>query len=184
MVGLGKMGANIVRRLSRNGIPCVLYDIHEKLITDLAAELPESIPALTLEEMARKLSAPRVVWIMVPASVSDSTIASVAQHLSAGDVIIDGGNSYYRNDIVNSKQLAERGIHFVDVGTSGGVFGLERGYSLMIGGEPGVVSSLDHIFRALSPGVDAAERTPGRVGEPSTSELGYFHCGPAGAVSR
>lgn len=179
MVGLGRMGANIVRRLARHGISSVVYDLNPDSVAPLAAE--GATPATTLAELAEKLPTPRVVWVMVPAGVTDHTIADVASVLDAGDTIIDGGNSYYKNDLANAKKLAERGIHFVDVGTSGGVYGLERGYSLMIGGEDSVVAALDPIFTALAPGVDAATRTRGRKGEATTAEQGYLHCGPTGA---
>jgi 6-phosphogluconate dehydrogenase len=134
-----------------------------------------------MADMAAKLTAPRTIWIMVPAGVTDSTIAAMAEHLEKGDTIIDGGNSYYKNDLKNAALLAEKGINFVDVGTSGGVYGLERGYSLMIGGDANVVASLDPIFRALCPGVESADRTPGRTGEPAQAEYGYLHCGPVGS---
>ena len=179
MVGLGRMGANIVRRLSQHGISSVVFDLNPDSVAALAAEGAQ--PASSLAELAQKLPTPRVVWVMVPAAVTDQTIADVAAVLEAGDTIIDGGNSYYKNDLTNAAKLSERGIHFVDVGTSGGVYGLERGYSLMIGGEASVVSALDPIFQALAPGVDAAARTPGRSGEPSRAEQGYLHCGPTGA---
>ncbi len=179
MVGLGRMGANIVRRLGKAGITAVVHDVSPEAIAALASE--GFTPAADLAAMAGALSTPRTIWIMVPAHVTDSTIAAVAAHLSPGDTIIDGGNSYYKNDVVNAKKLAEKGINFVDVGTSGGVYGLERGYSLMIGGDEKVVASLDPIFKALAPGIDAADRTPGRTGEPGQSEYGYLHCGPVGA---
>ena len=179
MVGLGRMGANIARRLSQSGITSVVHDVSPDAIAALASE--GFTPAADLAAMAAALPTPRIVWIMVPAQVTDSTIEAVAAHLTAGDTIIDGGNSYYKNDVVNAKKLADKGINFVDVGTSGGVYGLERGYSLMIGGDAKVVASLDPIFKALAPGVDAADRTPGRTGEPSQSEYGYLHCGPVGA---
>ena len=179
MVGLGRMGANIVRRLGQSGIASVVHDVSPDAIAALASE--GFTPAADLAAMAAALPTPRTVWIMVPAHVTDSTIEAVAAHLSPGDTIIDGGNSYYKNDVVNAKKLADKGINFVDVGTSGGVYGLERGYSLMIGGDAKVVASLDPIFKALAPGVDAADRTPGRTGEPSQSEYGYLHCGPVGA---
>ena len=179
MVGLGRMGANIVRRLGKAGITAVVHDVSPEAITALASE--GFTPAVDLAAMAGALATPRTVWIMVPAHVTDSTIEAVAGHLSPGDTIIDGGNSYYKNDVVNAKKLAEKGINFVDVGTSGGVYGLERGYSLMIGGDEKVVASLDPIFKALAPGIDAADRTPGRTGEPGQSEYGYLHCGPVGA---
>ncbi len=179
MVGLGRMGANIVRRLHRHDITSVVYDVSPDSVKALAAE--GSIGANDLADMAAKLAAPRTVWVMVPASVTDSTIAAVAEVLSPGDTIIDGGNSYYKNDLKNAELLKTKGINFVDVGTSGGVYGLERGYSLMIGGDTAVVTSLDPIFKALCPGVEAAERTHGRDGEPSQAEYGYLHCGPTGA---
>ena len=179
MVGLGRMGANIVRRLGQSGITSVVHDVNADSVKALASE--GFIPATDLAALAAALPTPRTVWVMVPASVTDSTIEAVAEHLEPGDTIIDGGNSYYKNDVTNAAKLAAKGINFVDVGTSGGVYGLERGYSLMIGGDSKVVGALDPIFKALAPGVAAAERTPGRTGEPSTSEYGYLHCGPAGA---
>ena len=179
MIGLGRMGANIVRRLHRHDITSVVYDVSSDSVKALAAE--GSIGATDLADFASKLSTPRTVWVMVPASVTDSTIAAIAEHLSPGDTIIDGGNSYYKGDLVNAKMLKAKGINFVDVGTSGGVYGLERGYSLMIGGDDAVVESLDPIFKALCPGVEAADRTPGRTGEPVQAEYGYLHCGPTGA---
>lgn len=179
MIGLGRMGANIVRRLATHEITSVVYDVSPDSVSALVAE--GSIGAKDLAEFAAKLSAPRTVWVMVPAGVTDSTIAAVAALLAPGDTIIDGGNSYYKNDLRNAESLKGLGINFVDVGTSGGVYGLERGYSLMIGGDTSVVASLDPIFKALAPGVAAAERTPGRAGEPSQAEYGYLHCGPTGA---
>lgn len=179
MVGLGRMGANIVRRLARHNITSAVFDVSPESVATLSAE--GSIGASSLADLASKLTAPRTVWVMVPAGVTDSTIADVAAVLEPGDTIIDGGNSYYKNDLVNAAALAEKGINFVDVGTSGGVYGLERGYSLMIGGDAKVVASLDPIFKALCPGVDAAERTPGRAGEPGQAEYGYLHCGPVGS---
>ncbi len=179
MVGLGRMGANIVRRLQKHGITSVVYDLQSVAVDELARE--GAIASVNFADLARKLPVPRVVWVMVPSSVTDSTIEQLAEHLSSGDTIIDGGNSYYRNDLINAKKLATKGINFVDVGTSGGVYGLERGYSLMIGGDNEVVSRLDPIFRALAPGFASAARTVGRTGEPSTSEIGFLHCGPVGA---
>jgi 6-phosphogluconate dehydrogenase len=173
------MGANIVRRLSRHQITSVVYDVSADAVSTLAAE--GAIASTDMADFASKLSTPRTVWIMVPAAVTDSTIASLAQHLDKGDTIIDGGNSYYKNDLSNAAMLAEKGISFVDVGTSGGVYGLERGYSLMIGGDAKVVATLDPIFKALCPGVESAERTPGRTGQPTQAEHGYLHCGPVGA---
>ena len=179
MIGLGRMGANIVRRLSRHQITSVIYDVSPDAVSTLAAE--GAIASTDMADFASKLSTPRTVWIMVPAAVTDSTIASLAQHLEKGDTIIDGGNSYYKNDLTNAAMLAEKGINFVDVGTSGGVYGLERGYSLMIGGDAKVVATLEPIFKALCPGVESAERTPGRTGQPTQAEHGYLHCGPVGA---
>lgn len=179
MIGLGKMGANIVRRLAQHSIPSAVYDVNADAIATLAGE--GAIAAKDMADLAAKLTAPRTVWIMVPASVTDSTIAAIAEHLEKGDTIIDGGNSYYKNDLTNAALLAKKGINFVDVGTSGGVYGLERGYSLMIGGDAAVVASLDPIFRALCPGFESAQRTPGRTGEPAQPEYGYLHCGPVGA---
>lgn len=179
MIGLGKMGANIVRRLSHHSITSAVYDLNSEAVATLATE--GAVAATDMADLAAKLTAPRTVWVMVPASVTDSTIAAMAEHLEKGDTIIDGGNSYYKNDLTNAALLAEKGINFVDIGTSGGVYGLERGYSLMIGGDADVVASLDPIFRALCPGVESAERTPGRSGEPAQSEYGYLHCGPVGA---
>lgn len=179
MIGLGRMGANIVRRLSSGGITSAVYDLNPDSVSALAAE--GFIPIKELAELTEALSAPRTVWIMVPASVTDETIKAVAEHLSPGDTIIDGGNSFYKNDLVNAAYLAAKGINFVDVGTSGGIYGLERGYSLMIGGDKEVVESLDGIFKVLAPGFHSAERTPGRTGEPTPSETGYLHCGPHGA---
>ena len=179
MVGLGRMGANIVRRLNNHGIQSVVYDVNPDSVKALAAE--GAIGADDLADFAKKLQTPRQVWIMVPSGVTNETIEKVAAVLEKGDTIIDGGNSYFRNDLENAAKLNAKGINFVDVGTSGGVYGLERGYSLMIGGETSVVKSLDPIFKALAPGFDAAERTPGRTGEPTTAEHGYLHCGPVGA---
>ena len=179
MVGLGRMGANIVRRLGQAGITSVVHDINAESVHHLAAE--GFTPALDLAALAAAVPTPRTIWVMVPAAVTDSTIAAISEHLQAGDTIIDGGNTYYKNDLMNAAMLATRGINFVDVGTSGGVYGLARGYSLMIGGDPEVVKSLDPIFKALAPGIAAAARTLGRTGEPATSEYGYLHCGPVGS---
>jgi 6-phosphogluconate dehydrogenase len=179
MVGLGRMGANIVRRLERHGITSAVYDVSPDAVKALTAE--GAIGATDITDLVSKLTAPRTIWIMVPAGVTDSTIAAMAEHLSPGDTVIDGGNSYYKNDLKNAELLKNKGINFVDVGTSGGVYGLERGYSLMIGGEDTVVKSLDPIFKALCPGVESVERTPGRTGEPVQAEYGYLHCGPVGS---
>jgi len=179
MVGLGRMGANIVRRLARHNITSGVYDVSPEAVKALAAE--GAIASTGVADFVASISTPRTVWVMVPAGVTDSTIAELAEHLEKGDTIIDGGNSYYKNDLVNAALLAKKGINFVDVGTSGGVYGLERGYSLMIGGDTKVVAALDPIFKALCPGVESAERTPGRTGEPSQAEYGYLHCGPVGS---
>ncbi len=179
MVGLGRMGANIVRRLMRDGHECVVFDVNPASVKQLVKE--GATGAESLADFATKLTTPRTAWVMVPAGITDRIVADVAEHLAKGDVVIDGGNSYYRDDIHRAATLAERGIGYVDVGTSGGVFGLERGFCMMIGGEAKTVKRLDPIFRTLAPGVQAAPRTPGRKGRTSTAENGYLHCGPAGA---
>ncbi len=179
MVGLGRMGSNLVRRLMRDGHECVVFDLNLDAVTDLESE--GAIGARSAEDLSSKLSKPRVVWVMVPAAVTEKTVHQLAALMEPDDVIMDGGNSYYRDDIERAKELSRVGIHYVDVGTSGGVFGLERGFCLMIGGEREVVERLDSIFRTIAPGVDAASRTPGAGGEPSTAERGYLHCGPNGA---
>ncbi len=180
MVGLGRMGANIVRRLMRDGHDCFVYDVNPEAIETLAGEGAQG--ASSLKELAEKMSAPRAIWVMVPAGeITDQTIHEVADVLEKGDAIIDGGNSYYRDDMRHAAELAERGIDFIDCGTSGGVFGLERGYCLMIGGPDAAVERLDPIFATVAPGVDSAERTPGRSGDAGPAENGYLHCGPSGA---
>jgi 6-phosphogluconate dehydrogenase len=180
MVGLGRMGAGIVRRLLRDGHECVGYDVSADAVHALEQEGAGG--ALSLEEFASKLTKPRTAWVMVPAGdITESTIRALAEVLEAGDVVIDGGNSHYHDDIRRAAELAEMGVHLVDVGTSGGVYGLERGFCLMVGGEPEVVERLGPIFESLVPGVDAAPRTPSRSGEPTPAELGYLHCGPNGA---
>ncbi|MEA2370841.1 MAG: 6-phosphogluconate dehydrogenase [Solirubrobacteraceae bacterium] len=179
MVGLGRMGANLVRRLMRDGHQCVVYDVNADAVAGLVGE--GATGATSLDDFVAKLSQPRAAWIMVPAAYAGSTVEELASRMEAGDIVIDGGNSYYRDDIERAKVLAPQGIHYVDVGTSGGVFGLERGFCLMIGGETEIVGHLDPIFATIAPGVDAAERTPGRSGEPSQAEQGYLHCGPSGA---
>ena len=173
------MGANMVRRLQRDGHDCVVYDVNGAAVQ--AMETEGSTGASSLEDLVAKMATPRHLWIMVPAAFVDSTIASLAPLLSAGDTIIDGGNSWYRDDIDRSGPLAAQGIHFLDVGTSGGVFGLERGYCLMIGGDTEAVDQMAPLFATLAPGVDSASRTPGREGGPTTAEQGWLHCGPSGA---
>jgi 6-phosphogluconate dehydrogenase len=180
MVGLGRMGANMARRLMRDGHRIVAYDVNPDAVSELVGDGAEG--AGSLEELASKLSAPRSVWVMVPAGeITEKTISDVAAALDSGDAIVDGGNSYYRDDIRRAAKLGESGIDFVDCGTSGGVFGLDRGYCLMIGGPDGAVRRLDSVFASLAPGVASAERTPGRSGDVSPSENGYLHCGPNGA---
>ena len=180
MIGLGRMGANIVRRLHRAGIDCVAYDRKPEAVAQLVAE-GVAIGADSPEDLVAKLSGPRAVWVMVPAAFAGEVVMDVAQYLEADDTVIDGGNTHYPLDIERAAVLSPRGIHYLDVGTSGGVFGLERGYCLMIGGAQEPVQRLDPIFRALAPGVEAAERTRGRQGEPAQPEHGYLHCGPPGA---
>ncbi len=179
MIGLGRMGANLVRRLMATGIECVVYDVNPDAVAQLVAE--GALGAESPADLASKLDAERAVWVMVPAAITGKVVTDVATHLDSGDMVIDGGNSFYRDDIDRAAELADRGIHYVDVGTSGGVFGLERGFCLMIGGEDEVITHLEPIFRALAPGVESAERTEGRSGEPTPSEQGYLHCGPNGA---
>jgi 6-phosphogluconate dehydrogenase len=180
MVGLGRMGANMARRLMRDGHRVVVYDVNPEAISELAGEGAEG--ASSLEDLSSKLTAPRAVWVMVPSGeITEKTIDDVAATLEPGDAIVDGGNSYYRDDIRRAGKLREKQIDFVDCGTSGGVHGLERGYCLMIGGPDGAVQRLDSVFATLAPGVEEAGRTPGRSGDPSPSENGYLHCGPNGA---
>ncbi|MFN8024825.1 MAG: decarboxylating 6-phosphogluconate dehydrogenase [Acidimicrobiia bacterium] len=179
MIGLGRMGANLVRRLMRDGHECVAWDVNAQAVADLAKE--GATGADSLEDFVGKLAKPRAVWIMVPAAFVDETLDKLEKVLEPGDIVIDGGNSYYRDDIDRAARLQPKGIHYVDCGTSGGVFGLERGFCLMIGGEDDVVAHLDPIFKTIAPGVDSAPRTPGRTGEASTAENGYLHCGPNGA---
>jgi 6-phosphogluconate dehydrogenase len=180
MVGLGRMGAGLVRRLMRDGHRCVAYDVNPDAVAAMEAE--GAVGARTLEEFAAKLERPRAAWVMVPAGpITDQTIAALAEVFEAGDVIIDGGNSHYHDDIRHATALGTKGIHHVDCGTSGGVWGLERGFCLMIGGETEVVERLGPIFATIAPGVDSAPRTPGRTGVPTPAEEGYLHCGPNGA---
>jgi 6-phosphogluconate dehydrogenase len=179
MIGLGRMGANMVRRLIRNGHDCVVFDMSPVAVEALARE--KATGASSLADFVRKLARPRAVWLMVPAAVVDKSIADLLPHLESGDILIDGGNSYYVDDIRRAKSLAPKGIHYVDVGTSGGVWGLERGYCMMIGGEDAVVKRLDPIFATLAPGVGDVPRTPGREKTGGTAEQGYLHCGANGA---
>ncbi len=179
MVGLGRMGANMVRRLLKGGHQCVVFDMSQEAVAELVRE--KAVGASSLAEFAKKLEKPRAVWVMVPAAVVDQTIADLLPHLEAGDILIDGGNSYYVDDIRRAKELAAKRIHYVDVGTSGGVWGLERGYCMMIGGEEEVVKHLDRIFATLAPGPGEVPRTPGREQMDGTAEQGYLRCGPNGA---
>ena len=179
MIGLGRMGANMVRRLINKGHNCVVFDRSPQAVSDLVKE--KATGAASLAEFVKKLAKPRAIWLMVPAAVVDSTIADLLPHLEPGDILIDGGNSYYIDDIRRAKELAGKKIHYVDVGTSGGVWGLERGYCMMIGGEKDVVQHLDPIFSALAPGIGDIPRTPGREKIDGTAEQGYLHCGPNGA---
>src|SRR6266550_670832 len=179
MIGLGRMGANMVRRLLKGGHQCVVFDMSAKAVAELAKV--KAVGTASLAEFTKSLAKPRAVWLMVPAGVVDKTIADLLPHLESGDILIDGGNSYYVDDIRRAKELAPKGIHYVDVGTSGGVWGLERGYCLMIGGEPAVVERLDPIFAQLAPGAGDIARTAGREKVGGTAERGYLHCGPNGA---
>jgi 6-phosphogluconate dehydrogenase len=180
MIGLGRMGANIVRRLMRDGHECVVYDVNPDAVEALAGE--GATGADSLDDFVAKLEKPRAAWVMVPAGeITEKTVVELGAKLEEGDAIIDGGNSYYRDDMRRAGELADRGVDYLDCGTSGGVFGLERGYCLMIGGPDEAFSRLEPIFATLAPGVESAERTPGREGEPTASEQGYLHCGPTGA---
>ena len=179
MVGLGRMGANLVRRLVRDGHRCVVYDMNAEAVKSLADE--GATGAESLEDLVEKLDKPRVVWLMLPAAVVDPTLDQLVGRLEPGDTVIDGGNSYYRDDITRAKNLLAKNIHYVDCGTSGGVWGLERGYCLMIGGETEVVTRLDPIFKTVAPGEGCAEPTPGRTRSDGTAPEGYLHCGPSGA---
>jgi len=179
MIGLGRMGANMVRRLARGGHECVAYDRTEAHVASIERE--GAAGARTLDELVQQLTPPRAVWIMVPAGVTGAIVDDLATRLQAEDAIVDGGNSFYRDDVHRAEALQAKGIEYVDVGVSGGVFGLERGYCLMIGGPDDAVGRLAPIFRTLAPGVDAAARTPGRTGDPAPEEEGWLHCGPSGA---
>jgi len=179
MIGVGRMGGDMVRRLLRKGHECVVSDRDAKTMEALAAE--GAVPAGTLGDLIARLTPPRAVWLMVPAAAVDAVVGEVAPLLASGDILVDGGNSYYLDDIRRNGDLSLRGIRYLDVGTSGGIWGKERGYCLMIGGERGAVEHLSPIFEALAPGTDAAPPTPGRGGKPSTAEQGFLHCGPSGA---
>lgn len=179
MIGLGRMGANMVRRLMKDGHECVVYDVSPDPVKVLAKE--GAVGALSLDDFVAKLKKPRVIWMMIPAGVVDKILKDLVVRLEKDDILIDGGNSYYRDDIRRARELKPAGIHYVDVGTSGGVWGLERGYCLMIGGEGEVARHLDPIFASLAPPIDAAPRTPGREKAGGTAERGYLHCGPHGA---
>ncbi|MFJ3821082.1 phosphogluconate dehydrogenase (NAD(+)-dependent, decarboxylating) [Streptomyces nodosus] len=179
LIGLGRMGANIVRRLMRDGHRCVVYDLNETAVKELEGE--GALGASSLEDFVTKLERPRAAWLMLPAAVVQRTLDQLVELLEPDDAVIDGGNSYYRDDITRSKQLAPRRLHYLDCGTSGGVWGLERGYCLMIGGEPEPVARLDPIFRAIAPGAGSAEPTPSRTRTTGTAPDGYLHCGPSGA---
>lgn len=179
MIGLGRMGTNLVRRLANDGHDCVVYDRKYDVARKL--ENKHISAAETIDKLIDGLSKPRAIWIMVPAAVTGDIISQLTDKLDAGDIIIDGGNSYYRDDIERAQFLEKKNLHYVDCGTSGGIYGLERGFCLMIGGEKDIVEHLDPIFKSISPGPDAAARTPGKTGEPTPSEYGYLHCGPTGA---
>jgi len=179
MIGLGRMGANMVRRLLKGGHQCVVFDMSPKAVTELTQN--NAVGSTSLGDLVKKLIKPRALWLMVPAAVVDKTIADLLPHLDEEDILIDGGNSYYIDDIRRAKQLRAKGFHYVDVGTSGGIWGLERGYCMMIGGEDEVVKRLDPIFASLAPGMGDIPRTPGREKHRSTAEQGYLHCGQNGA---
>jgi 6-phosphogluconate dehydrogenase len=179
MIGLGRMGANMVRRLLREGHQCVVFDRSPKVVEGMVKE--KAVGASSLQDFVKKLEKPRAVWLMVPAAIVDAMIADLLPFLESGDILIDGGNSYYVDDIRRGKELASKQIHYVDVGTSGGVFGLERGYCMMIGGPDQAVRRLDPVFKTLAPGVGEIPRTPGRGQIGGTAEQGYLHCGPTGA---
>ena len=181
MVGLGRMGANLVRRLVRDGHTCVVFDVDAKAVATLAAESESITGANDLADFVAKLDVPRAAWVMVPAAYAGGTVEDLAALMESGDIVIDGGNTYYRDDVDRAEALAPKGIHYVDVGTSGGVFGLDRGFCLMIGGEDEIVTHLEPIFRTIAPGVGDSERTPGRTGDFAPEENGWLHCGPAGA---
>jgi 6-phosphogluconate dehydrogenase len=179
MIGLGRMGAGMVRRLLAAGHECVVWDINADAVAELSAD--GAVPAATVQELTEKMQSPRAVWMMVPAGLVESVIGDVAPHLGEGDVLIDGGNSMWRDDLRRHADLAERGIRYVDAGVSGGVWGQERGYCLMVGGEPEAILHIQTALETLAPGADSASRTPGLEGEPTSAESGWLHCGPSGA---
>jgi 6-phosphogluconate dehydrogenase len=179
MIGLGRMGANIVRRLMRDGHTCVVWDVSPDSVAELEKE--GATGAATMEEFVAKLDKPRAAWVMIPAGITGKTVEELGNLLEAGDIIIDGGNSNYHDDVDRAAALREKGIHYVDIGTSGGVWGLERGYCLMIGGSDEAVTRLDPLLKTIAPGLGDITRTPGREGEPAPEEQGYLHCGPSGA---
>jgi 6-phosphogluconate dehydrogenase len=181
MVGLGRMGANLVRRLVRDGHTCVVFDVNADAVNALAAESDAIVGASDLDDLVAKLELPRAAWVMVPAAFAGATVMDIASRMEPGDIVIDGGNTYYRDDVDRAEVLTPKGIHYIDVGTSGGVFGLERGFCLMIGGEEGPVTHLAPIFETIAPGVGDIDRTPGRTGDPTPEEEGWLHCGPVGA---
>ncbi|MEO8153909.1 MAG: phosphogluconate dehydrogenase (NAD(+)-dependent, decarboxylating) [Rhizobacter sp.] len=179
MIGLGRMGASMVRRVMKKGHTCVVHDTRPEAVAALHAE--GAVGAASIEEFVAKLARPRAIWLMVPAAIVDTSLKALAPHLEAGDIVIDGGNSFYRDDVRRAKSLREAGVHYVDVGTSGGVAGGERGYCLMIGGEEDIVRHLTPVFSALAPGMGTVARTPGRSGDVTPAEEGFLHCGPSGA---
>ena len=179
MIGLGRMGANMATRLMRGGHECAVYDAQGSAVRDLVQQGAQG--CASLKELVDRLTSPRVLWLMLPAAIVEAVLAELTPMLAAGDVVVDGGNSYYHDDIRRAAELGRRGLHYLDVGVSGGVWGLAHGYCLMIGGDQGAVARLDPIFRCLAPGHGTVARTPGRSGEPTTAEHGYLHCGPAGA---
>jgi 6-phosphogluconate dehydrogenase len=181
MVGLGRMGANLVRRLVRDGHTCVVFDVNAEAVSALAAESDAITGATDLDDFVAKLELPRAAWVMVPAAFAGETVMDIASRMEAGDIVIDGGNTYYRDDVDRAEVLTPKGIHYIDVGTSGGVFGLERGFCLMIGGEEGPVTHLAPVFETIAPGIGDIDRTPGRTGDPTPEEEGWLHCGPVGA---
>ena len=179
MIGLGRMGANIVRRVMRDGHTCVVWDVNPESVAELEKE--GATGTATMEEFVSKLNTPRVAWVMIPASLTGKSVEELSNLMQPGDIIIDGGNSNYRDDVIRSRALREKGIHYVDIGTSGGVWGLDRGYCLMIGGSDEAVTILDPLLKSIAPGLGDISRTPGREGDPAPEEQGYLHCGPSGA---